>query len=75
MFTCLYIDQQATYEKNSDFYENLNDLEHFQKHYNKHILYLDQPIITFYNRIYTKIVCKIIKIKKLYSIHIVIENF
>ena len=30
-FTCFYIDQQAFNEKTADFYENLNDLEHFQK--------------------------------------------
>ena len=43
----------------ADFYENLNALDHFQKHFH----FVDQPIINFYDRIYARIVGQTIKIK------------
>ena len=62
----------------ADFNESLNALDHFQKHSKKHFQFLDQSIINFYARIYARIVCQMIKIKKnlkfRFTIQILIEN-
>ncbi len=44
--------------KMEDFYENLNALEYFKKHFQKAFSFLDQPIINFYDRIIARIVLK-----------------
>ena len=38
-------------KKMTDFYENLNALEHFRKHFH----FLDEQKINFYDRIYAKL--------------------